>query len=158
MDQRVSVITLGVADVRRSQRFYEALGWRLDDGVDDATDQIAFFQAGGLIVSLWDRARLAADGMVPDRGSWAGVTLGYSVVSPEEVDHVLGEAQAAGGTITRPAKQMFWGGYSGVFADPDGHPWEILHNPEWTLHNDGSVSLQRPGQQQGPGPRLTPVV
>ena len=141
MDQRVSVITLGVADVGRAQAFYEALGWRLDAGVDDETDHIAFFQAGGFIVSLWDRKRLAEDSGVKDRGSWAGVTLGYYVGSSQEVDRVLAEARAADATITRPAGKTFWGGYSGVFVDADGHPWEVLHNPRWTVHGEGSVSL-----------------
>jgi uncharacterized protein len=143
MDKRVSVITLGVADVARAQAFYEALGWRLDDGVDDENDQIAFFQAGCSIVSLWDRRQLAADSGVEDKGSWAGATLGYNVGSPAEVDAVMAEARAAGAAVTREAGKTFWGGYSGVFVDPDGHPWEVAHNPAWTLRGDGSVSLGR---------------
>jgi uncharacterized protein len=141
MEQRVSVITLGVADVSRAQAFYEALGWHLDDGVDDESDHIAFFQAGGMIVSLWDRDRLARDSAVEDRGSWAGVTLGYCLGSPQEVDRVLVQARSSGATITRPAGVTFWGGYSGVFVDPDGHPWEVQHNPAWTVREDGSVVL-----------------
>jgi uncharacterized protein len=141
MDKRVSVITLGVADVSRAQAFYEALGWQLDDGVDDESDHIAFFQAGGLIVSLWARDKLAADGGVEDKGSWAGVTLGYNVASPGEVDAVIAEARAAGARVGREAGKTFWGGYSGVFIDPDGHPWEVAHNPAWTVRDDGSVDL-----------------
>jgi predicted lactoylglutathione lyase len=141
LDQRVSVITLGVADVRRAQTFYEALGWRLDAGVDDETDRIAFFQAGGLIVSLWDRGRLARGGGVEDRGSSAGATLGYCVGSRAEVDLILTKARSAGATVTREPGETFWGGYSGVFVDADRHPWEVLHNPRWTVHGDGSVSL-----------------
>jgi len=141
MDKRVSVITLGVADVARAQSFYEALGWRLDDGVDDESDHIAFYQAGGIIVSLWDRQRLAADSGVEDHGSWAGVTLGYNVGSPDEVDAVMEEARLAGATVTREAGRTFWGGYSGVFVDPDGHPWEVAHNPAWTVLSDGAVEL-----------------
>jgi catechol 2,3-dioxygenase-like lactoylglutathione lyase family enzyme len=142
MEQRVSVITLGVADVSRAQAFYEALGWKTDAGVDDESDHIAFFQTGGSIVSLWDRGKLAEDGRVTDGGGWGGVTLSYCVGSPDEVEAVLAEAKAAGATITRAGGKMFWGGYSGVFVDPDGHPWEVAHNPSWTLREDGSVSLR----------------
>jgi uncharacterized protein len=140
MDQRVSVITLGVVDVGRAQAFYEALGWHVDGGVDDESDHIAFFQAGGLLVSLWDRDKLAVDSGVEDRGSWAGITLAYMVRSPEEADAVLADAERAGATITRPAGKTFWGGYSGVFVDPDGHPWEVAHNPSWTIDEDGSMA------------------
>jgi uncharacterized protein len=144
MDKRVSVITLGVADVSRAQAFYEALGWQLDSGIDDESDHIAFFQAGGSIFSLWDRAKLAEDSGVTDSGGWGGVTLAYAVGSPAEVDAVLAEAQAAGAQITRGAGETFWGGYSGVFVDPDGYPWEVLHNPAWSLNADGAVSLAQP--------------
>jgi predicted lactoylglutathione lyase len=141
VDQRVSVITLGVADVSRAQAFYEALGWKMDAGVDDESDHVAFFQTGGFIFSLWDRASLAADGGVEDSGGWGGVTLAICLRSPEEVDAVLAEAEQAGGRITRPAGKTFWGGYSGVFVDPDGHSWEVAHNPAWTVHDDGSTTL-----------------
>ena len=104
MDQRLSLITLGVRDVSQAQTFYEALGWRLDGGVDDDSDHVAFFQAGGLIVALWDRGKLAIDSGVTDTGGWGGVTLAYNVRSPEEVDAVLAEAGAAGATIARPAR------------------------------------------------------
>ena len=141
MEQRLSLITLGVADVGRAQAFYEALGWRLDGGVDDETDHVVFFQAGGMIVALWGRDKLAEDSVVEDAGGWGGVTLAYNVRSPEEVDAVLAEAEAAGATIGRPGAETFWGGYSGVFIDPDGHPWEVAHNPRWTVHDDGSTTL-----------------
>jgi uncharacterized glyoxalase superfamily protein PhnB len=141
MDQRLSLITLGVADVGAAQRFYEALGWRIDGGVDDETDHVAFFQAGGSIVALWDRGKLAKDSCVEDPGGWGGVTLAYNVGSPEEVDAVLEEARAAGASVPRSGAETFWGGYSGVFIDPDGHPWEVAHNPNWTVHEDGSTTL-----------------
>ena len=141
MDQRVSLITLGVKDVSRAQRFYEALGWRLDGGVDDETDHVAFFQAGCLIFALWDRGKLADDSGVEDPGGWGGVTLAYNVRSPAEVDAVLTEAGNAGATIPRSGAATFWGGYSGVFVDPDGHPWEVAHNPGWTVHDDGRTTL-----------------
>jgi uncharacterized protein len=141
MEQRVSLITLGVADVGRAQQFYERLGWKMDGGVDDENDHVAFFQTGGMIVALWGRAKLAADSGVEDQGGWGGVTLAHNVRSPEEVDRVLQEADAAGGTIPRWGAATFWGGYSGVFIDPDGHPWEVAHNPGWTIHEDGSTTL-----------------
>jgi uncharacterized protein len=142
MEQRVSLITLGVRDVSRAQTFYEALGWHLDGGVNDETDHVAFFQAGGMIVALWDRAKLAADSGVEDSGGWGGVTLAHNVGSPAEVDAVLAEAERAGATIPRYGAPTFWGGYSGVFIDPDGHPWEVAHNPGWKLHDDGRTTLE----------------
>jgi hypothetical protein len=138
VDQRVSLITLGVSDLARSRRFYEGLGWTTGAEPDD---DVAFFQAGGAIVALWDRARLAEDSMVDDAGGWGGVTLAHNVRSPAEVDAVLDEAAAAGAIIARRGAETFWGGYSGVFVDPDGHPWEVAHNPHWTIADDGSVSL-----------------
>jgi predicted lactoylglutathione lyase len=141
MEQRLSLITLGVRDVSRAQAFYEALGWHVDGGVNDETDHVAFFQTDGMIVALWDRSKLADDSGVKDSGGWGGVTLAHNVRSPEEVDAVLAEAARAGATIPRYGAATFWGGYSGVFIDPDGHPWEVAHNPAWTLHEDGRVTL-----------------
>jgi catechol 2,3-dioxygenase-like lactoylglutathione lyase family enzyme len=138
MEQRVSVITLGVSDLGRARAFYEALAWTTGAGPDD---DVVFFQAGGLVVSLWGRGQLAEDSGVEDAGGWGGVTLAHNVRSPAEVDAVLEEAAAAGATIARPGGETFWGGYSGVFIDPDGHPWEVAHNPHWTLADDGSVRL-----------------
>jgi catechol 2,3-dioxygenase-like lactoylglutathione lyase family enzyme len=138
MQQRLSVITLGVRDLERARTFYEALGWKTGAGPDD---DVVFFQAGGLVVSLWSRESLAEDSAVQDGGGWGGVTLAHNVGSPAEVDAVLAEAEAAGATIGRPGAETFWGGYSGVFIDPDGHPWEVAHNPHWTLEEDGSVRL-----------------
>jgi predicted lactoylglutathione lyase len=138
MQQRVSLITLGVADLARARAFYEALGWRTGAAPGD---DVVFFQAGGMIVALWDRARLAQDSGVADAGGWGGVTLAHNVGSPEEVDRVIAEAEAAGARIPRAGAETFWGGYSGVFVDPDGHPWEVAHNPHWGLRPDGSVVL-----------------
>jgi uncharacterized protein len=138
MDQRVSLVTLGVADIQRARSFYEALGW-VSRSVP--ADGVVFFQAGGMIVALWDRASLAEDSAVIDGGGWGGVTLAHNVGSPGDVDRVLNEARAAGGAIGRAGAKTFWGGFSGVFLDPDGHPWEVAHNPFWTLADDGSVSL-----------------
>jgi len=138
MDQRISLLTLGVADVARSRAFYEALGWKV--GIDTGPE-IAFFQVGPMVFSLWSRSLLAKEGGVEDGGGWGGATLAYNVRSPEEVDAVLGEAERAGGTIAKPAEAMFWGGYAGTFLDPDGHPWQVAHNPNWPLGEDGSVTL-----------------
>jgi uncharacterized protein len=138
MDQRVSVITLGVRDLRRARTFYEALGWSSTSAPEE---DVAFFQAGGIVVALWDRASNAEDSGVIDGGGWGGVTLALNVRSPAEVDAVIEEARRAGARIGREPGQTFWGGYSGVFVDPEGHPWEVAHNPFWTVRDDGSVEL-----------------
>ena len=138
MEQRLSLVTLGVTDLDRARAFYEALGWhtRAEPDAD-----VVFFQAGGMIVALWDRARLAEDSAVTDSGGWGGVTLAHNERSPAAVDSVIEEARAAGATIGREPGETFWGGYSGLFIDPDGHPWEVAHNPRWTIAEDGSVTL-----------------
>jgi uncharacterized protein len=143
MEQRVSLITLGVAELGRARAFYEALGWRTDAQPDD---DVVFFQASGMIVALWDRRRLAEDSVASDGGGWGGITLAHNVRSSEEVDAVILQAEEAGATIGRYGAETFWGGYSGVFLDPDGHPWEIAHNPGWTLHDDGSIRLSSPSE------------
>ena len=137
MDQRLSLVTLGVADLDAARRFYEALGWQ----ETPRAEGVVFFQAVGMIVALWDRAALAEDSGVEDTGGWGGITLAYNVASSGEVDEVIEEARAAGARIVREPAETFWGGYSAVFVDPDGHPWEVAHNPYWTLADDGSVSL-----------------
>ena len=138
MEQRLSLVTLGVADLKRAREFYEALGWK--SGAAPA-DDVVFFQTGGMIVALWGRDQLAEDSGVDDPGGWGGVTLAYNTRSPEEVDAVIAEAEHAGARIPRHGAETFWGGYSGVFVDPDGHAWEVAHNPHWTIENDGSVRL-----------------
>ena len=132
------MITLGVADLARSRSFYEALGW--SSGAAPG-DDVVFFQAGDLVLALWDRARLAEDSAVADSPGWGGVTLAHNLGSPAEVDAAIEEARAAGAEIGREPAETFWGGYSGVFIDPDGHPWEVAHNPHWTLREDGAVEL-----------------
>jgi uncharacterized protein len=139
MRQRVNVITLGVRDLARARRFYEAIGWETRA---EPNDDVVFFQAGGMVLALWDRAKLAEDSCVQDTRGWGGVTLALNQGSPEEVDHVTEEARAAGATIGREPDETFWGGYSSVFIDPDGHPWEIAHNPHWTITADGGVRLR----------------
>jgi hypothetical protein len=136
--QRVNVITLGVSDLGRARRFYEALGWVTKAEPDD---DVVFFQAGGMVVALWDRGRLAADSCVEDVPGWGGVTLALNLGSAAEVDQVTEEARAAGAKIGREPAETFWGGYSSVIIDPDGHPWEIAHNPHWTITEDGGVRL-----------------
>ena len=138
MEQRVSLVTLGVRDLARARAFYEALGWttRAEPG-----DDVVFFQAGGMVVALWDRARLAEDSGVDDAGGWGGVTFAHNVRSPEEVDAVTEEARRAGANVVREPAETFWGGYSAAFTDPDGHPWEVAHNPRWTIREDGSIEL-----------------
>lgn len=136
----MSVITLGVSDLGRAKQFYRALGWRPSEDNDD----IAFFQAGGMVLALWDRSLLAEDSAVSDTGGWGGVTLAHNVRSPAEVDTVIEEARSAGAAIGREPAGTFWGGYSGMFIDPDGHPWEVAHNPGWSLLADGSTSLISP--------------
>ena len=138
MEQRLSLVTLGVSDLGRTRRFYEALGWQSGAAPDD---DVVFFRAGGTVLALWGRAELAEDSGVEDGGGWGRVTLAHNVRSPEEVDAVLADAERAGATITRAAGPAFWGGYTGVFTDPDGHAWEVAHNPHWTFAADGSVVL-----------------
>jgi uncharacterized protein len=138
VEQRLSLITLGVSDLARARAFYEALGWKTRA---EPEEDVVFFQSGGMIVALWGRDQLAVDSGVEDNGGWGGITLAHNVRSPEEVDAVIEEARRAGGQIAREGAETFWGGYSGIFVDPDGHPWEVAHNPRWTIANDGSTRL-----------------
>jgi uncharacterized protein len=138
MEQRLSLVTLGVADLERARRFYEdGLGWRRGN----QHEEVAFYQLGGMVLALWGRDALARDARLPDAGGFGGIALAYNARSREEVDAVLAEAAAAGGRILKPAEDTFWGGYSGYFADPDGHPWEVAWNPGWTIAADGSARL-----------------
>lgn len=137
MDQRVSLITVGVADLDRSVAFYETLGWKRSD----TPEGVAFFQIPGAVFGLWSRTALAEEAGLADTGGFGGIALAYNARSRDEVDAVLAEAEAAGATLLKPATETFWGGYSGYFADPDGHPWEVAHNPFWTIEADGRVTL-----------------
>jgi uncharacterized protein len=139
MEQRLSLLTLGVRDLERAVAFYGALGWTPAN--DWREQDVAFFQAGGIVVALWWRDQLAADSGVVECEGWGGATPAHNVRSPAEVDAVIAEAQAAGATIARPPAATPWGGYSAVFVDPDGHPWEVAHNPHWTIAPDGTISL-----------------
>lgn len=138
MEQRVSLITLGVADVPRARAFYERLGWRGQE-----VESTVFFQAGGIALVLWGRDRLALDcGIVEEQaGGFNGVALAHNVRSAAEVDEVIAEAERAGATVTRPPATTFYGGYAGVFTDLDGHAWEIAHNPGFPLAENGSITV-----------------
>ena len=138
MQPRVSLVTLGVADLERSRRFYEALGWRSRSKPDEG---VVFFQSGGMVLALWSRQELEKDSGVTDGGGWGGVTLACNVRSPAAVDAFLELARTAGAVIPRAGAETSWGGYSGVFIDPDGHPWEVAHNPFWPISDEGDVTL-----------------
>jgi len=139
MQQRVSLITLGVADLERSVSFYRALGW--EPHARSVAGEVVFYQAGSMVVALWSRAALAEDSGVVDGGGWGGITLAHNVSHEGDVDRILDDARAAGGVIARKEASTEWGGYSGVFLDPDGHPWEVAVNPGWPLAADGAVLL-----------------
>ena len=140
MDQRLSVVTLGVSDVIASTAFYKRLGWRPSRKASN--DRITFFQMGGAVLALYGRDELAEDVMVGRwEGGFGGVTLGYNVQRREDVETALAEAKKAGARILKSAQDVFWGGYSGYFADPDGHPWEVAWNPYSTLDKDGRLQL-----------------
>jgi catechol 2,3-dioxygenase-like lactoylglutathione lyase family enzyme len=138
VEQRVSLITLGVDDVARSRAFYEALGWHGQE-----VEATVFFQAGGIAIVLWGRESLAADAGIDDSGSerFGGIALAHNVRTPDEVDEIISTAARAGATITSPARSTFYGGYAGYFADPDGHLWEVAHNPGFTVDDDGNLLL-----------------
>jgi uncharacterized protein len=138
VEQRVSLVTLGVHDLARARAFYERLGWTTGAAPDD---DVVFFQAGGMVLALWGREQLQEDSLVEDTGGWGGIALAYNARSPDEVDAVIEEARAAGATIGREGAETFWGGYSALFVDPEGHPWEVAHNPHWAIADDGSVIL-----------------
>ena len=140
MEQRMSLVTLGVADLRRARRFYEAgLGWK----AGFASDDVVFYETGGPIIALWSRRDLAADAQIEDdESTFGGLALAHNVRSREDVEAVLAEAAAAGAAILKSAEDTPWGGYSGYFADPDGHLWEVAFNPAWTIGEDGGVRMK----------------
>jgi catechol 2,3-dioxygenase-like lactoylglutathione lyase family enzyme len=139
-EPRISLITLGVADIARARTFYETgLGWRASTA---SQDDVVFIQLGGLALALYARRLLAEDAGVPDDGAgFRAITLAHNVREPGQVDALLALAEAAGGHITRPAQQAFWGGRTGYFADPDGHLWEVAWNPHFALAEDGALRL-----------------
>jgi uncharacterized protein len=139
MEQRLSIVTLGVADLVRSREFYERLGWKRSMANSDG---IVFFQSGGIAIALYPREELAKDANVSVEGhGFGGITLAHNARSREDVDSVLAEAQAAGARVLKPAQDVFWGGYSGYFADPDGFLWEIVWNPFFPLAANGAIQI-----------------
>ena len=129
MEQRISLVTLGVTNLNRARSFYEAMGWQRAQQPDD---EVCFFQAGGMVFGLW--TALGGHGA-------PGIELAYNVRTPDEVAAVLADAERAGGTIVRPSTAAEWGGTTGAFADPDGYVWEVAHNPAWTIADDGSIRI-----------------
>lgn len=138
MEQRISLVTLGVADLARARAFYEQLGWRGQE-----VEETVFFQAGGIALVLWGRGKVADDAGLADRGTdgFGGITLAHNVRSRAEVDKVLDDAASAGAEITQAARETFYGGYAGFFTDPDGHVWEIAYNPGFPLDADGAITI-----------------
>jgi catechol 2,3-dioxygenase-like lactoylglutathione lyase family enzyme len=140
MEQRVSLITLGVSDLDRARRFYEdGLGWRPHGDNPD----VVFFQLPGMVLALWSRVALVEDARLTnqDEDGFGGVALAYNTRSPDEVDSVVGEAERAGAAVLKRPARTVWGGYAGYFADPDGHVWEVAHNPFWSIDGEGRISL-----------------
>jgi len=136
--QSISLVTLGVSDYERAKSFYEALGWR----VTWEAEETSFFEANGVVLVLWSREKLATDmGIRDESPGWGGIALAHNVGSREEVHDVIELARRHGGEITREPAETFYGGYAGVFRDPDGHVWEIAHNPGFGLRDDGTVVL-----------------
>lgn len=142
MEPRLTLVTLGVGDVGRARAFYERLGFVASSA---GNADVAFFPAGGVVLALFGRAALAADATVADGApGFSGVALAHNVASEAEVEAVLAQAAAAGGRVVKPAQRAFWGGYSGYFADPDGHLWEVAHNPGFPLDGEGRLRLPPP--------------
>ena len=140
MEQRMSLVTLGVADLARAKRFYEeVLGWK----AAESPPGVVFFDLGGLIFSLFPHDELAKDAGLPqaDLPAYRGASLAHNLRSVEEVDALFAVLRRHGATIVKAPQKVFWGGYSGYFADPDGHLWEVAHNPFWTVRGDGRIAM-----------------
>jgi uncharacterized protein len=140
VERRITLLTLGVADYERSKAFYAALGWTPTLEIEET----AFYETNGPIFTLWAREKLSPDMGVPDDGArWSGIALAHNVRSRDEVHEIVEQARSAGAEVTRAPAETFYGGYAGVFRDPDGHVWEIAHNPGFELDDDGNVRLPR---------------
>jgi len=139
MEQRLSIVTLGVVDLKRSREFYERLGWRKSMA---KAEGVVFFQAGGMALALFPKHELAKDANIAADGQgFSGMSLAYNARHREEVDSVLAEAEAAGARLLKRAQEAFWGGYSGYFSDPDGFLWEVAWNPSFPIAEDGSIRI-----------------
>ena len=140
MEQRISMIALGVSDLQRARQFYETgLGWRVSKS---GGDKIIFFQLQEMVLGLYPRHLLAEDANLSETGSgFGGITIAYNARDKKEVEQILNQAQNAGATILKTAQNVFWGGYSGYFTDLDSHLWEVVWNPHWKLGEDGCLKL-----------------
>ena len=139
MEQRLSVITLGVEDLERSKDFYQnTLGWKV---AQKSQEEIVLFQIGGMVLALYPKADLAQDACLPLGAGFGGITLAYNAKSKQEVDQILEQVQKEGGHILKAAQDVFWGGYSGYFQDPDGYPFEVAWNPFWPLDDQGNIDV-----------------
>lgn len=141
MPAAISLVTLGVADIAAATRFYKAIGFELS--VSQSRDTVSFFRAGGVVLALFGRSDLAKDANLHDTpaGAFSGVTIARNLPSKEAVDTAFEEAVAAGASVLKKPQDVFWGGYSGYVADPDGHAVEIAWNPFFPLHEDGTIDL-----------------
>ncbi len=139
MEPRLSIVTLGVDDIARARKFYEELGFKASSA---SQESVVFLRAGGAVISLYSRAALAEDAHIVDtQPGFSGIALAHNVRAEGDVAIVLAEAVAAGATLVKPAQKVFWGGTSGYFKDPDGHLWEVAHNPFFPFDNDGHLQL-----------------
>ncbi len=140
LEPRISLITLGVSDIARSTAFYGALGW---SRASDSNDDVTFIQLRGIVLGLYGRAALAEDAGIPDSvPGFSGVAIAHNVGSSEEVDATIAFAVSCGGHLVKPGQPVFWGGYSGYFSDPDGHLWEVAHNPFFAMDETGALALE----------------
>jgi len=139
MEQRLSIVTLGVRDMARARAFYERLGWRASSA---SNESVTFFRASGVVFGLYGREALAEDAKVSAKGSgFEGIALAHNARTREDVDAVIAEAEDAGATVVKRAEDVFWGGYSGYFTDPDGHLWEVAWNPHFPIDEAGQIAL-----------------
>src|SRR5262245_44498976 len=156
MESRVSIVTLGVKDLDRAVRFYEAMGLARNQAI---TDGVAFFQMGGLILALWPRAELAKDAGLTDDGSgFQGIALAYNTRSEDEVDEVLAAAVMAGGKVVQSAHKAFFGGRQGYFADTEGNLWEVAHNASFPIAADGAITLPRIDHRRYPDTYISGIL
>lgn len=140
-NQRITLVTLGVADLERSKAFYAALGWQ----PEEATEGVVFYDLGGMKMGLFGLGPLAKDQGRPDAVLGTGATtLAQNFTDRAAVDEAFAQAEAAGATVLKRPEAVFWGGYSGYYADPDGHVWEVAHNPFWQLDADGKLVAKAP--------------